>query len=215
MLARTARTRNQRAASEDVMSIKNTLAAIKLHLPHDLPADARIRLAELGSYATPRDVVSALEKSSAKTAEQRYALVAAIVAEHRANPAPLWLSILVLGFGRMLNDLRSAVGPIGDEDRDQRVLTAFVHAVNAIPADVGRYAPVALRRATARELFAPGEAEEELVSFNEDLHTPCTPFALNEAELRIDAFWARRRAERLCPEGAPVRELPKGRRNAA
>jgi hypothetical protein len=197
------------------MSIKKTLAAIKLHLPHGLPADARTRLAELESYATPMDVVSALEKSSVTTALEKYAIVAAIVGEHRASPDPLWLSILVLGFGPMLNDLRSALGPIPDDGRDQRVLTAFVRAVKALPADVGCFAPVALRRATAREIFAPEEAEEEFVSFDEDLHTPCTPFALNEGELRVDAMWARRRAERLSCEGAQVHDFPKGRRTAA
>ena len=91
--------------------------------------------------------------------------------------------------------LRKHLGRFKDTERDQRVLVAFVEAIDDI--DAGSYASVALQRATYKALFADRDAmDEESVPFDEELHTPTSPDGMTVAEIRVEAAWAARRAER-------------------
>jgi hypothetical protein len=186
------------------MTIATTLSVLESQLSRFFPYYVEVDRAELLPFATPGDVVLALRSTSSLEPSERYALVAALVAEHQRRPHPLWTMILLLAFAPMLQRLRAGLGRAKDEERDQRAIFAFLEALKTIePA--GSYVAVALRRATRKALFAAkADTKPEMVSFNEEKHSAWDPLALTEAELRVEAAWAARRAARIESE----RKLP-------
>lgn len=202
------------------MSLSSLISLVATKLPVRIPAEARARHRALAPFETAATVLSALRLDSAKTAEERYAIVAAIVTEHRMHPDSRWPALLVVAFAPMLHLLRKDLGRPFDEDLDARVLCAFLGAVATVPLAAGSFLPVALRRATAKTVFESDEpSPEDVLSFDEELHTPFDPTALSEMELRAEAAWTARRIERLEAErraaSERVRPLPRRRKPAA
>jgi hypothetical protein len=163
-------------------------------------AEARARRPELAPFASPLDAATTLAGAAG---EGRYALVAALVAEHAAGGSSLWSSILLAGFRPMLLRLRKRLGATAGsharsaearEELDARVLAAFLEALAAVSAkDAGRYASAALRRGTEKALRSVRRAErreEHEASFDELEHTAPSPHAVTLADARTDAVWA-------------------------
>jgi hypothetical protein len=180
--------------------------------------------AELAPFATPEEVVAALDGSSALTEHDRYALVGAIAAAHEKEGHPLWGSLLLVGFAPLLLRLRARMGYPEDEDRDQRVVLAFLNALRTTSVTrAGLHTAAALRRRTQEALVLERRKEkraEVFVSFEEDAHSPYDVHALMYAELRAEAAWAKRRAERVAAlarlaRGATVQPFPRKRETAA
>jgi hypothetical protein len=204
------------------MSISKTLSSLSIGLSHSNVRylEARAARPELAPYPTAWDLARALAVKSSTTANQRFAIVAAVVEEHRARPDQVWTSILLVGFGTLLHSLRACVSRGRSEEDDQRVIAAFLQAVAALSPKAGLHATIALRRDAKRILFPRVEREEiEELPFEEESHSPEDSSAIAIAELRIDAFWAAKRAARLDAEReadrARVRRLPRSRRAAA
>ncbi len=201
------------------MTIATTLSVLESQLSRFFPYYVEVDRVELLPFATPGDVVLALRSTSSLEPSERYALVTALVAEHQQRPHSLWTATLLLAFAPMIQRLRAGLGRAKDEERDQRVVFAFLEALKTIePA--GSYVAVALRRATRKALFAAkASANPEMVSFNEEEHSAWDPLALTEAELRIEAAWAARRGARVESERkearSRVRKLPRKREVAA
>ena len=99
------------------MSLATTLSSLESQLTRFFPHYVEVDRVELLPFATPGDVVAALRSSSSLKASERYALVAALVAEHQQRPHPLWTSILVLGFAPMMLRMRRGLGRVRDDDR--------------------------------------------------------------------------------------------------
>jgi hypothetical protein len=187
-------------------------------------ANARTEHAELGPFASPEEVAVALDASSRLSENSRYALVRAIVAEHEKGAHPLWSSLLFVAFAPLLLQMRGRLGQPEDEDRDQRVLVAFLQAIRTVSAArTGMHIAVALRRRTQEALVLHHKKEKEepqRVSFEDEEHSPYDVNALTYAELRAEAAWAKRRAERVAAlsrsaREATVRPLPAKRSTAA
>jgi hypothetical protein len=203
-----------------IQKLKQVQSGLARSQPHY--ATARTRRAELAPYATPEEVALALHDSSALSPEERYALIAAVLTEHAEQAHPLWTSILVAGFAPLLFRERARLGFPEDEERDHRVLLAFLAGIPRAARERTRlFATAVLERATRRGVVVREKKEraEQHVAFEEDAHSPCDPHGLTEAELRIEQVWAARRAARAQAERsrqtAVVRALPAGRRTAA
>jgi hypothetical protein len=202
------------------MTLASTLSSLEPQLSRFAPFYAEGDRVELRAFATPGDVLLALRTSSSFAPPERYALVAALVAEHQKRPHPLWATILLVAFAPMIQRLRAGLGHPKDEERDQRAILAFLGALNTI-RPTGSYVAAALRRATRKALFAEAKRERtpENVSFDEEEHSGWDPLALSEAELRVEAAWAARRAARTAAQENPVQsrvyELPRKREVAA
>jgi hypothetical protein len=203
------------------MTIASTLSVLESQLARFFPYYVEVDRVELLPFETPADVVRALRSTSSLKPSERYALIAALVAEHQKRPHPLWTMILLLAFAPMIQRLRAGLGRAKDEERDQRAIFAFLEALKTLePA--GSYVAIALRRATRKALFAKtakAEAKPELVAFDEEQHSAWDPLALSEAELRVEAAWAARRAARVEAERKDARnrvqKLPRKGRVAA
>ena len=187
-------------------------------------ANAHLRRPTLRAFPTTTALVAALEQHSPVPASTKCAAIADVLAEHRAHPHPLWPALLVLAFAPMLHRLRTRVGGRRiDADRDQRVVMAFLEAVDTVRVEnAGAFAAAALKRATERAVFAKtiDEANEPtVVSFDENTHTPCDPFALTDQERHAEIALLRRAREReeasRRETGRRVRALPKRQRAAA
>jgi hypothetical protein len=155
---------------------------------------------ELAPFATPEEVAVALDAASPLRPEERFAIIAALTAERHRSPHGLWDALFLVAFAPLLLRMRKRFGRPGDPDRDQRVILAFLEATRSKSlVRAAGYSAVALRRATEKALRVERErelAEPELVSFDEDAHSPCNPFSITAAELRAEAAWAGRRTER-------------------
>ena len=203
------------------MSIASTLSVLESQIARFFPYYVEVDRVELLPFATPADVVQALRTTSSLKPSERYALVAAIVAEHQTRPHPLWTMILLLAFAPMIQRIRAGLGHPKDEERDHRAIFAFVEALKTVEP-TGSYVAVALRRATRKALFAnraQASLKPEMVSFDEEQHSGWDPLALTEVELRVEAAWAARRAARVESEREAernrVRKLPRKREVAA
>jgi hypothetical protein len=173
-------------------------------------ATGRSEHAELAPFASPEEAAVALDASSNLSEDNRYTLVRAIVAEHEKGAHSLWGSLLLVAFAPLLLQMRRRLGHPEDEDRDQRVLVAFLKAIRSISAErTGMHVAVALRRRTQEALVRHREREKrepELASFEEEEHSPYDVNALTYAELRAEAAWAERRAARVAALARTARE---------
>ena len=189
-------------------SIKTALDSLELSLSRHQShyAAARGRLASLATFTTAKELVAALHQSSPLREAARYDAIAALLREHRTNPHPLWSALLILAFAPMLRQLRSRLGYPRDEDRDQRVLLAFVEAMATVRPDV--YAAVALTRATKKAVFAGAKteaAESAPTPFDDEQYSRHHPLADTLHECRAEAGLAARNVARLAGERAAAR----------
>jgi hypothetical protein len=88
---------------------------------------------------------------------ERQELVRALVTLHRTTHHPLWSALLLHTFRPMLLSLR-ARDRGSKEDRDSRILVAFLQALARTPL-AGQPVFIALRRATERAVFQAVRAE--------------------------------------------------------
>jgi len=108
-------------------------------------------------YPTTAALLAALSLGSPLPISERQELVRVLVALHRTTTHPLWPALLLHTFRPMLLSLR-ARDRGSKEDRDQRVLLAFLDALAHTPL-AGQPAFLALRRATARSVFQTVRAQ--------------------------------------------------------
>jgi len=121
-------------------------------------AKARTRQPALAPY---KDALAALDalQGARLPAEQRVALLGALLDEQQTHAHALWHAMLPVACAPMLAALRRRVRPQRDEDLDESVLVAFFEAVAAMPPARGLSCPIfALRRATARPFFQAARA---------------------------------------------------------
>lgn len=117
--------------------------------------EVRTRRSWLSSHRSPADVVAILTQYPTDRPAERERLCRALVEEQRNRPHPLWATMLVVAFARMLRGLRSQIHPgvLPSEDFSQVILTAFLQVVAGFP----RVAPtgctgIYLRQRTQRRL---------------------------------------------------------------
>jgi hypothetical protein len=147
---------------------KTTLAR-----PSRIYEAARPRHRALAPYETPASLLSALTRSAPPLdVLERDALIAALVTENQRAPQPIWQSLLLVAFERMLFRLRRRLGGRrDDEDLDQRVLLAFLNALRSVR--VSSYVALGIRWAAEGEVFASRRAElraPEIKLFDDDTY---------------------------------------------
>ena len=153
-------------------TLTRSLAQIKTTLsrPSTLYAAARPRHRALAPYETPLSLLAAFTRATpALDVLERDALLGALVTENNRAPAPLWQSLLLAAFERMLLRIRRRLGRPRDEDLDQRVLLAFLNALRSVRAS--SYVALAIRWATEGEVFAGRRAERKapkMAPFDDD-----------------------------------------------
>jgi hypothetical protein len=113
---------------------------------------ARATCPAFAPYATATVLLTVLAtRDSRVPLDDRQHLVRAVITLHQTARHPLWQALLLHAFQPMLLSLRALDrGPA--EDRDQRVLLAFLQALEN-PRLPSQPVFIALRRATARALF--------------------------------------------------------------
>ena len=117
---------------------------------------ARDRRRELVPFAGILDVLEALEARSNTSDEQRHAIVAELVREHRATKSPVWSKALLVAFYPAMQALRArlALGSVGLEEIDQVIVTGFLNAVAALPEKaLGHFAAFRICRRMERYVF--------------------------------------------------------------
>jgi len=188
------------------MSIHITLQQIKKTLPQSSRAFAagRDRHRALAPYESVADVVAALGRDSPLSVESRDAIFLAIVSELQLGADALWSSILLVAFGPMLAQLRGRLGRARNEDRDQRVLLAFLEAARKtrFVSHVAR----GLRLAVQREMFFQRKVEQrgaETLPFDDDTYDSA-PF---DADARTKAAVAEVIRAIEAEGGAALRDL--------
>jgi hypothetical protein len=107
----------------------------------------------LAAFASPDDVVAALDVTSSLSHAERGEIVASLVHEHLAHGGAVSQSILFVAFAPALLAMRKRRRALGDQDLDQEVSLAFLEAMRseAVVA-AGPYASVALVRLTKAKL---------------------------------------------------------------
>jgi hypothetical protein len=163
------------------MSLLTTFQQIKKTLPRTSRAYAQGRTTPraLAPYESPADVLAALGTESPLSVEERDAVLLAVVNELQQGRDPLWQSILLLAFERMLSTLRAGLGHRRSEDVDQQVLLTFLEA--AKKTRIVSHAARALRLATQREMFFRRKVEQReprTKRFKEETHDP-DPFEVD------------------------------------
>lgn len=118
---------------------------------------ARTTEAAFKPFESATTLLDALATASELEAGARQALVRALVRQHQGAPHPLWQALLLRAFEPMLLRLRRRDRGSKD-DRDQRVLLAFLQAITQLAPSAGPVF-IALARATARELFRAVRSE--------------------------------------------------------
>lgn len=108
-------------------------------------------------HPTSTALLAALSLDSPLSLRDRQELVHTLVTLHRSTHHRLWPAFLLHAFRPMLLALR-ARDRGSREDRDSRILFAFVHALARTPL-AGQPVFVALRRATERSVFQAVRAE--------------------------------------------------------
>jgi hypothetical protein len=204
------------------MPLIQKIAAVRSNLARfqSLYDEACTRRPRLQALPDPEAVVSALDAASTLPAAERYAILGALVGEHAQRSHPLWASLLLVAFAPLLLRMRTRLGHPEDDERDQRVLLAFLQAIGRVAPDTS-YVAAAIQLETRKALAAARKkekADREHVSFDEDAHSPYSTHAIQLAELRAEMAWAARRAERALAErrsrhvgtvhGLPVRRRP-------
>jgi hypothetical protein len=102
-------------------------------------------------YPTTGALLAGLSLDSPLPLGDRQELVRALVTLHQSARHPLWSALLLHAFRPMLLSLRAR--DRGDkEDRDSRILLAFLQALARTPV-AGQPVFLALRRATERAVF--------------------------------------------------------------
>jgi hypothetical protein len=171
-------------------------------------AEGRARQDALAPYPTARDALAALADDSPLGRDERGQLVLALVTEQQQAGHQLWQAMLLVAFERMIRNLRRRLGRDKDEDRDQDVLVAFLEAIKRLPpAERMPYPMLALRRATARRVYAarrPTQEEPKTKPFDEETH-PCDPFTRATPAGVVEA--SAEEAARVMREGGGADEL--------
>jgi hypothetical protein len=143
------------------MSLSAVFRSIPATVRHHEPTFQRARTSQptFACYATATALLESLSINSALPLDERQGLVRAIVGLHQTTRHPLWQALLLHTFRPMLVSLRAYdQGP--QEDRDQGVVLAFLHALDrARLADQPVF--IALRRATARALLQAVRAQRD------------------------------------------------------
>ncbi|MGD0527719.1 MAG: hypothetical protein ABSE49_21480 [Polyangiaceae bacterium] len=147
-------------------------------------------------YATAAALLVPLAPESPLPLAERQALVQAVLRRQQAAPHPLWQAMLVAAFAPMLRRMRRRGGE-AREDREQRVLCAFLQAL-AVVRSSGQPVFIALRRATLRQLLRAARGETgtgDALVFDEG--TPADPPCVHADPAPFAACLAREVAERL------------------
>jgi hypothetical protein len=153
------------------LSITQAVTSIKASIPRYAKdfAAGKAEHAVLAPFNNPFEVLAALEDREASDT-RRGEIANALVVMHQSTRSQLWQSLLVVAFVPMLLGIRRRLGSLGDRERDARVLFSFIEVLS-IPfiARSGAYTPVALLRATKkdvwREVFAQREKNKEWRDF--------------------------------------------------
>jgi hypothetical protein len=115
---------------------------------------ARAKHAALTPYATAKEVLDALAASSPLSYEARDAIVLALITEQQTKAHPLWHALLLAAFEPMLRRLRGRVRHAEHDEIEQRMLIAFLEAVQKTRTDPPpSFLTLHLRRETARAVF--------------------------------------------------------------
>ena len=118
-------------------------------------------------HRTTAALLAALSLDSSLPLGDRQELVRALVTLHRSTRHPVWSALLLLAFRPMLLSLRARdCGP--KDDRDARILAAFLQAIACTPL-AGQPVFIALHRATARAVCQAVRAQRvhaETVAFD-------------------------------------------------
>jgi hypothetical protein len=159
------------------MSLAIVLESLPPTVRRDEATFQRARASEpaFGPYTTATALLEALSTRFALATGERQSLVAAVLRLHRATRQPLWQALLLRAFEPLLLGLRARYRGC-KEERDQRILVAFLHVVDRVRVDA-RPLFVAVARATARALFGAVRAEEgqiETVAYEETINE-CAP----------------------------------------
>ena len=204
--------------------LKSTLADVRRSIVrfHKTFAEERGAYPHLARFADPVAALNALAPTSSTPQEERYVLIAEIVASYQRTAHPVWSSLLLAAFTPMLLRLRKRLRMPADEGRDSHVVLAFLYALKTIRIEaVYAYAAVAIERATKKAAFAERRkvpVDLEAVVFDEESCSPCDPYAIPLAEARAELAWTARRAARALADRRRrpqrVRRLP-ARRSAA
>ncbi len=143
--------------------------------------------ASLSPFASPDELVGALDSASSATAAGRDAISLGLVTEHQRTSHALWQSLLLVAYEPMfagvlkrLHDKRDAEG---------RIVLAFLEAIAKVSlAHPPKLLALDLRRAVERSVFGTGaaaRAEPEMVSLEgatrvPGAHNPESHVALEE-----------------------------------
>lgn len=151
----------------------------------------------LAPYASVDALLDALKMSSPLTPEARDALIVALAAEQQRAPHPLWSTLLLAAFEPMLRRLATRVRGKKDGENEQKVLFAFLEAVQSLPE--GEFAAAHLRRETERRVFRELRGDRrhaEMAEFDEETVAvrgldPHAAFVAADDQKRFCAMMAR------------------------
>jgi hypothetical protein len=121
----------------------------------------RVRQPAIAAHADAASVLAMLDDEAEGTYAAREALTEAIIREHRASRAAVWVSLLIGAFKPMLVRLRGRLvsDTVPGDELDQLVVTAFLAALTEVPL-MDRL-PMRLRQCTERQVFAFLRKERE------------------------------------------------------
>ena len=131
-------------------------------------AVGRTRQKAITAFATPEQLLAALESKSDVDDETREAVVAALLREHQERRGELWQRLLALAFEPALHEVRQRLPKKKSDDVDQSVLLAFFGAIASsamIKTQKPRPAIVAELR---RRVFRPERRSKRAVDRDAD-----------------------------------------------
>jgi hypothetical protein len=171
------------------MSLPETIEAIRKSLARAKSAAfalSQSRRAAIAAHDSPRALADALSQLSAAKRER---IIAALVDENTASPAPVWQSLLVVAFEPMLLKLRAKIGTPRDnktiaDELDQRVLAAFLDTLRATRP--GRFTAMAIAWGTEPRVFAAHDGTREKVDYDEDVEADPHPIATADVKIELD-----------------------------
>jgi hypothetical protein len=123
---------------------------------------ARGRAAEsaLSAFASPPELLAALDRASETTAATRDAITLALITEHQRAAHPLWQSLLLVAYEPMFAGVRKRLRD--KRDADARIVLAFLEAVAKVSlAHPPSLLALHLRSAVERSVFGTGAAARE------------------------------------------------------
>ncbi len=128
---------------------------------------ARGRAAEraLAAFASPHELLAALDLPSETTAASRDAITLALIAQHQRASHPLWQSLLLVAYEPLFAGVRKRLHD--KRDAEARIVLAFLEAIAKISlAHPPSLLALDLRRSVERSVFgtgATGQVEPETV----------------------------------------------------